>query len=187
MKSEFCRILKKIYNAFFIVFSTKIDVSIIILNHFNTLKSYKDSKYYKDFLTFFIYPLFISIFLVFVLNGRLNHQAIDTISIALSIFIPIMFSLLISIFSLNKNNIDSNRSYNIIIQFKDNVSFIILVSISLLVLISLYYINIFKFKVGLFSFLVIYLLLVIFLSLLMILKRWNYLLQKFLEELNPNE
>lgn len=89
-----------------------------------------------------------------------------------------MFSLLVAIFTINTDNIN-NRTRNLLINFKSNVSFIIIISLILLVVIGIYYlkINIFP-SLTLISGVIIYLLVLIFLTILMILKRWNYLLDK---------
>lgn len=189
---KFIDLFKKLFNKvnkyFFKIFSTKIDVFSVFNNHFDTLINFNNSKSsIKDFFTFFIFPFLLSFFFIFILNGRINENSINSISISLSIFIPILFSFLIGIFNLNKDDIKSNRHYKVLKQFKSNISFGILISLILLLIIWFRYLNIkiFSFNLGLFSFLTLYLLIIIFLNFVMVLKRLIFIIDGKLDKLKP--
>ena len=181
---NFKKLYEKIHNNFFKIFSPKIDVFYVIGNHLDTLIKFNSSELsIKDFFTFFLFPFLTSFLLIFILNGRLNENSINSISISLSIFIPILFSFLIGIFNLNKDDVASNRHYEVLKQIKVNISFVILISLLILLIIWVKYLNIeiFTLNKGLFSFIVLSLLIILFLSFIMILKRLIFILDGKLE------
>lgn len=182
----FKKIVNKILKYFFKIFSHKIDVFFVFGDHFNTLIKFNTDEFsIKDFFTFIIFPFILSFIFIFIFKGRLNENSVNSISISLSIFIPILFSFLIGILSLNNDDLNSNRQLEVLKQFKNNISFGILISLILLIIIWFKYLNIelFSFNLGLFSFITLYLLIVIFLNFIMVLKRLIFIIDGKLNKL----
>jgi len=183
---------KKVFDIFnkylFKIFSSKINIFSEVRNHFDTLIKFNSNEFsYKDLFTFFIFPLILSLFSIFILHGKLNESSINSISISLSIFIPILFSFLISILSLNKEDLNSNRHYETLKQLKSNISFGILISLILLLIIWFKYLNIqiFSLNLGIFSFITVFLLIILFLNFIMVLKRLIFIIDGKLDNLKP--
>lgn len=177
--------LVKLKKYFFKIISSKIDVTNIIVGHLNTLKNYRDDSRLKDLLTFFAVPFVTTLILLFISEGRLNSPTAEAILIALTIFTPITFSLLVSVFSIDEKLLMKKRNLIVVKEFKNNISFIIilcLVSIFVIILKSLLGGNYFLVLVCL-NFIIIYLLLIVGLTILQILKRWNFIIEKKLDEL----
>ncbi|GLI12361.1 hypothetical protein MARBORIA2_14510 [Methanobrevibacter arboriphilus] len=196
---EFEKWIFKKYNKFkkwvFKYISSKIDITKILIDHIKTLKNNKTKRRIKDLFTFFIIPLIFALVIVILFNGRLSSDASNSILLALSIFAPIMFSLLISIYSINRKRLTKQRTHKIVKEFKNNVSFILvlcLLSLFFLIIDSLNLSISFLTGLGwlynlLYSIIIIYLLGVIGLTLLQVLKRWNELLDLMLEDIKPDE
>lgn len=182
------RICEEFKKYFFKIFSKKIDVSDIFTNHFLTLYDYRNNKISnKDIGTFVIFPCLVS-FIFVLMGGRLTDKSLDIISLSLSIFTPILFSLVIMIFSIDEKDIKNKRYYLIIRELTSNILFIIIISLIILVCIWIHYSikELLVLNLGLFSFTILFLLLILIFTLLMILKRLNKLLSRKLDKLKPD-
>ena len=186
---------KKFKNWVFKYISSKIDIYEILYGHYETLKSYKNNKRRKDLSTFFLIPLIFAIIIILLFGGKLDSEASNSILNALSIFTPIMFTLLVSIYNINRKRLVKMKVYMIIKEFKNNVSFIIVLSLICIFIIivsslklSIPFVNGFGWLYNLiYSLIIIYLLGIIGLTLLQVLKRWNSLLDAMLKEIKPHE
>ena len=189
----------------------KINIFKIVKDHINTLKDYNTQKTsISDILIFFLVPLITSIVLVsFRLTLKTNLYYLLITS--LSIFAALLFNLLLLMYDIVKNhkrNPSSNSpqqsgqhkggkvdlKLEFLKQIYTNISFEILVSVItvlLLVLDSAININqlatqggfakLFIYLYILLNFVIYFLLITFFLTLLMILKRFHILLNKEFE------
>ena len=81
--------------------NSKIDVKDIIRSHFKTLKNYQNGKYStKDILTFFVFPLIISILLT--MKSVVTKDGIPIILTVFSIFAALLFNFLILIMDIGR-------------------------------------------------------------------------------------
>lgn len=181
--------VKKIFSKFI---SSKVDVRKIVSEHYNTLYNYRKGdkkKDKKDIFTFFGIPFIISVILVFLSKGSLESSITDSILISLSIFTPILFSLLVAIYSINRERLKKKKVYKVIKEFKANVSFTIIISLITIFFTVIYSMNIWGdyYYLSVLSFIIIFLVGIIGLTLLQILKRWNYLLDETLREIEPEK
>ena len=169
------------------VISSKIDVTKIIVDHYHTLYNNKSGKKRKDLFTFFGIPIIVSAILIFLLNGKLNTDISNSLLMFLSIFTPILFSLLVAIYSINRKRLTKRKTHQIVKEFKSNISFLIIIS-----LVSIFLLVIYSMKLSendlylqILTFIIIFLFGVIGLTLLQVLKRWNVLLDRTLDEIEP--
>lgn len=153
--------------------SSKINIVRIIASHISTLKNL--NKLNKaDLWTFYIIPCAVSILLCVEIEISTGLE--NLLGVILSIFIGLFLNLLMLLISyVPPTNIDDNRKKLLIATKKEsfyNVSYIILICIiELLLLLIFTYVKEFKYITNIFSFMIYFLSIHIFLSLLMILKR----------------
>lgn len=165
--------------------SSKINIKNIIKEHIDTLRDFRNNQISKkDIITFFIFPLIISIYLI-KLDIVIEHDMITVLITAFSLLGGLLFNLLILLYNMlnstYKDNTQTKENSKMILlkEIYINVSFAILLSILLIILVI---------ALGLmpkqnilfmpFNFIVYYLLGVFTLTLLMILKRMYILLEK---------
>lgn len=118
----------------------KINVWMIIADHFKTLKEFRSNKTSaEDVLLFLIIPLLAALALVLLLDVRLDVNAINALITSLSVFSGLLFNLLLLIYDLlikeNSEEDPSTLRRMFLGQIYAHISFSILtavVSISLL-------------------------------------------------------
>lgn len=193
--------------------SEKIKISRIVKDHIETLYNNSNPsnkvRLYKniyispeDKFTFFILPFIISLLLV-IIGGFLNNTVSNALLIAMTILIPMLFSLLILIYNIGQKlrsdaEISPKQYHNrlkLLREIKSNISFTILISFTSLILLILWsslaegsYLSnwliipyggtIYKIIMTLINYYVIG---VVILTLLLVLKRFNRLLNDSLE------
>lgn len=184
----------------------KINPIDIVKEHIATLKNIGCNRLsVADLLLFFVFPVFMAMFFVNVIQLRIDSGAIEVLITVFSIFIALLFNLLLLIYDIvnkaelferNKESIEGKIN-NAELHFKNklrlvfikqvysNVSFCILISVILLIMLSLGFVlkeisaDIFKYRdqvSGLFSGIIYSLFVVFVLTLLMVLKRVHALL-----------
>jgi len=119
--------------------NTKINVKDIIYGHLKTLRNYQTGEYsIKDLLTFFIFPLIISILLT--LKSVVSKEGIQIILTVFSIFAGLLFNFLLLIMDIGRRvkrqgataTVDAkkqNATEELIRETYCNVSFSILASL----------------------------------------------------------
>ncbi len=153
--------------------SSKINIFRIITSHISTLKAL--NKLNKaDIWTFYIIPCVISILLC--LKIQITAGLENLLGVILSIFIGLFLNLLMLLISyVPPTDIDKEKKELLIATKKEsfyNVSYIILICIiELLLLLIFTYVKELGCIANIFSFMIYFLSIHIFLSLLMILKR----------------
>ncbi len=163
----------------------KINPKNIILDHISTLKDNKTQKTsFGDVFTFFILPLIIGGFLLFVLKIEITDYVINILITSLSIFAALLFNLLLLVYEIvngksNKTKIKSK----ILKEIYSNISFSIFSSILAVILLLLYsivftYVSEKQIFILTINFLIYYLTITFLLTLFMILKRIHILLSK---------
>ncbi len=181
------KMIKFLKNLLSKVISSKVDVSQIVIEHYSTLYNYRTDKKGKDIFTFFGIPLIVSIILVFFCKGTLDPSTNESILLSLTIFTPIMFSLLVAIYSVNRRRLADKRTHKIIKQFKSNVSFMMIISVIAIFFLIINSMHLWEnqWYSSILIFIILFLLGIIGLTFLLVLKRWNHLLDKTLDEIEP--
>ncbi|NJL53530.1 MAG: hypothetical protein HC930_17650 [Hydrococcus sp. SU_1_0] len=78
----------------------KIDITSIIREHLNTLKSNNTKRYHlPDIILFLVFPLFFSLLLVFF-NSLLSKDFANIMAASFSIFAGLLLNLLLILFDL---------------------------------------------------------------------------------------
>ncbi len=155
----------------------KINIKDIFKSHYKLLSK-------TDLCLFFGIPFLIScLFLYFNIN--LSSNSCSTLLAILSIAIPLLLNLLILLYNMIQNvytdsgfdDADKELKLESIKETSFNISFAILISFITLIIIGiLLFITIPNLFLGMFSFVVFWLLGIVLLTLLMILKRIFYLI-----------
>lgn len=82
----------------------KISIANIIKDHVRTLKNNKTKKIsYLDIVLFFLLPLTISSFIVYV-GMSLNDALVNALITSLSIFSALLFNLLLLVYDISEKN-----------------------------------------------------------------------------------
>ncbi len=161
----------------------KSNVKEILVEHMNTLRDYRTDKISpRDIFISFVIPLVVSVLAVPIL-GVTYHNQEGYVIISLSIFVSVLFNLMVFVSTKNiggsqlekeqKNEIHSNISYNILVAiFSAAILFLIVLVKSVapeIVLCSL-------------RLLTLYLLMNFFMTMLLILKRINKVAKRKLND-----
>jgi hypothetical protein len=181
-----------------------IDPSRIVSDHLKTLRSARNNAFYIPyFILFFVFPFIFSSLAIFF-GFCLDKDAVNLLITVFSIFIGLLFNLLLLVFdikhkvsdasrhSTNSLSKDTGKSLLQITQRVDsmleilkevyaNISFAILVSILDVFSLLLYFLNIKinqQIYLQLISWISYYLLLLFMLTMMMILKRVYYLVDR---------
>ena len=163
--------------------STKINPSIIVIDHFKTLRQNQIGKIlFDDILIFFLLPILLSLLLL-IFGQYLNDNLITIFVTSLSIFAALLFNLLLLIFDIvNKEDHKNDKSTLKIRYLKEiysNISYSILISIIAIIALLVAYIDIpltyLNFVLGFISYTLI---IQFLLTLFMVLKRVHILLSK---------
>ncbi|MFN6539343.1 MAG: hypothetical protein RM021_023735 [Nostoc sp. EkiNYC01] len=168
---------------------SKINVLEIVTNHLSTLKEYGASKNsLSDLFLFFLVPFIISLGVVF-LRIVLNKDLIGILINVFAIFAGLLFNLLVLVYDAASKAVKSSNSsqanslkLEILEQIYFNISFEILLSLLIVVMLSISI----MFNNGLansvFSVFVFFLVISFTLTFLMVLKRVNKLLSQEIEQ-----
>lgn len=169
----------------------RISILDIIKAHFRTLRSLNQSVgdksiYWRDIITFFALPIILS-YIFYILKLNLNSQVSNLIAI-ISIFGGFLFNLLAIIYSyIDKINVPTASiiKKKFANEINANISFCILLSIFIVLLLLAYSFFpashcgiLLTYASQLVEYLIYYLLILFFLTLLMVLSRVFTLLQK---------
>jgi hypothetical protein len=171
---------------------TKINVKRILGDHFETLKDYRTGRYsIMDLAVFLGIPLAASALLIWY-GYRLGDDLANILLTSLSIFSALLFNLLLLVYDVTiKEGGSETRSEmrrNLLKQTFANISFVILVAVSAVILILLVLIlepNALRLPHAMASFLIFYLVGVFVVHLLMILKRVHILLTEEFSSRGP--
>jgi len=169
----------------------RINISKIIYAHLKTLRRLDQNKnsesiYWKDTITFFIFPGLLSILLCY-LELNVKSQLANLIAI-ISIFGGFLFNLLAIIYSYT-DKINSSNSTPIqkifVKEINSNISFCILLSIFIVIVLLSYALIpehncalIMKYIIHIIEYIIYFLSILFFLTLLMVLSRIFILLEK---------
>ncbi|ADQ17091.1 hypothetical protein Lbys_1373 [Leadbetterella byssophila DSM 17132] len=166
-------------------FLNKIDISKILTTHFSTIKNTNTGKPDKDdVLTFIVMPLLISISLIYY-EIELNPEATNIIITSLSIFVGLMFNIIVLIFDIVKRDASRKVKNTVLKELLANISFAIILSVFSIIITLFTYISKPCVKVF-FTWLVYFLLCHFCITLLMILKRMYNIFDKELEEIEKS-
>ena len=186
----------------------KINIKSLIIEHYKTLytieydRSNKKEiihKDYKSILLLFVFPLLLSLIII-ILFRFVNQSFNNSLLTCLSILSPLMFGFFPIIYELTDNDKINPKSKKLIKEFKTNVLFTMILSFTTLAFIlfwtlisttvtfdSFQYflkentyliINIIK---SLYSILIYYLIICLGLHILMIIQRFNFLINEYIK------
>lgn len=171
---------------------SKINPTSIIKQHFNTLYDNRDEKIsIWDIVFFFILPL-IGSFILVLFEKELGTSS-DSLLVSLSIFTPLLLSLLVLIYEMGQKASDKFHSGTFYGDYHDqinklkeitaNISFSILLSIISIIVLVIYSLDLSKdiCYISVLNGLIYYFVGVFCLTLLMILKRTHKLISDSLE------
>jgi membrane-associated HD superfamily phosphohydrolase len=162
---------------------SKINFTIIIKDHWQTLRNYGDSKSsIGDFFLFVLFPLIFSGALVYF-KVTLNKDLVNTLVTALSVFAALLFNLLMLIYDIIKKGNDGDPEKQLksifLRQTYSNISYAILISFfTIIVLLTFFIFQENKIATSIISFISITLLSNFLLTGLMVLKRVHFTLRK---------
>jgi hypothetical protein len=152
----------------------KFDITEVVIDHFSTLRDYRNGKIsVQDITITLLAPLIVSI-LAIPFSGMTYHNQEGNIIIALSVFAALLFNLMILI--LDKNKKASELEQSQLNEIYYNISYCILVAlfdIALLLLLSIINTSSIVILLCIIRFLSFFLLLNFFLTMLLILKRMH--------------
>jgi hypothetical protein len=146
---------------------SKMNILGIIKDHFSTFKNYETKKSRPmDYIIFLIVPFLIGLFFVYIhpdLNGgNPNAGTTNALLICASVFTALMLNLLVLVYNLMQKNNNENKeddknkekdgdqvetddySEDFIKEIYYNISFSILTSMTLVILLAIYALNIFQ-------------------------------------------
>ncbi|GLI11119.1 hypothetical protein MARBORIA2_02090 [Methanobrevibacter arboriphilus] len=136
---------------------------------------------------FFIFPLLVSVILVLFTwnnnNFESNKQLMESLLISLTIFTPMMFSVLSIIYSMSQKKL-TLKGFRKLKEFKYNVLFVILISLVALFSCIIFILNICNFwlYIVILKTIIFYLLGNIGLTILMIIKRFDYIMDQIINK-----
>lgn len=161
---------------------TKIDISKILKNHFATLYNANTKRpAVDDYVTFFVVPVLVSITLV-CLDIYMSDSAINIVISSLSIFVGLLFNVIVLIFDLVKRDQTNNIKNIVIKQLISNIAYTIFISIiSILLLLFTFIDN--RITTIIFSSAAYFLLTNFLFTVLMILKRMFHLFHSEYDEI----
>lgn len=188
---------------------SKINVFDIVKDHVSTFKNYETNEYRPwDFIAFFGLTFVVSMIIVFF-QPSLGYGVPNALLTSASVFTALMLNLLVLIYNLmQKTNVEKNKEDNpddyssqFIKEIYYNISFSILISMTTVIFLIIYSLNLFKdgilinygvinFNINvtlLFTFIIYYLLSIFILTIFMILKRVHILLSEEFKESNEAE
>jgi hypothetical protein len=175
--------------------SSKINPIDIIKGHIKTLydNSTGDKSYWDVFFFLFL-PLIISLILVLYFQLYLGNETANTIILCLSVFTPLLFNLILIVYTMTQKEIDKYEKPNYVGDFNlrmrrleeinSNVSFCILIALTTILFLLVYTLTFSKditlYKV-VFNIVMYYLAGLTLLTLLMVLNRIYFLISNLFD------
>lgn len=155
----------------------KISLTDIIKEHLNTFKKSDGHFLVVDLRIFLIIPIVLTVLIMFVLK-EVPENFVNSLLTTFSILTPLLFGLLPMTFSLIENNYVSSNGYELVNEFKANVLFTILLSLVLIGILLIWFLNT-NLKVY-WDILISLLSIEILLHLFLILNRFNILINEYI-------
>jgi O-antigen/teichoic acid export membrane protein len=164
----------------------KINLGKIISHHFATIKNANTGKPDKDdFFTFLLFPIIISSTLIYF-KIYLKSDATNIIISTLSIFVGLMFNIIVLIFDIIKRDASQKVKNVVLKELLSNISFAIFVSIlSIIITLFTYSTNICV-KI-IFTWIAYFFLALFLVTLLMILKRMYNIFENEIDSLEKGQ
>ena len=161
----------------------KINVLKIIQAHLLTLVDARTKKSgYDDWITFFIIPLLFAMG-IFQFQLPLGYNAITIIITSLSIFVGLLFNMVILVFDILKRDATKEIKNSLLKQILANISFTIILSIFIIGLSLLALLKNYPTIKVITDFVIYFFLAFFFLTLTMILKRMYVLFENEMKEM----
>lgn len=129
--------MQKLFSS---LITEKINPKWIIKHHLESLVDGRGKKHRKDYITFFVLPIFPAI-LIKCLGATLDKDMVDIINTGLALFAGLFLSVSIQLISIDNSKLQSDVAKRIRMQTVYNIAFLILVA---LVSIVLSYISLFE-------------------------------------------
>jgi hypothetical protein len=162
----------------------KINIGTIVKKHIGTLVNANTGKSgTNDIITFIVIPVAVALALC-LLKIELCNDVINIIIVSLSIFVGLLFNLIILIFDIVKNN-RTNKTKNLLLeQILVNIAFTVLLSLAAIIATIFTYIRHHMYFKLVMTGIVYYLLTLFIVTLLMILKRMYTIFDNEMTEIN---
>lgn len=179
----------------------KINFYVIIADHINSLRNYDTKKLNKwEVFSFFVFPLFISLLIVFLFNTPITREITNILITSYSVFSALLFNLLILIYEIIRKGKENEELTNheekdatsikpaklkhkemmadFLREIFSNISFCILICVLSIVILLITLIQFSCLIVfTLLSILIYYMIIIFIFTLLMVLKRVHILLK----------
>ena len=160
----------------------KVNVGKIISHHLGTIKNTNTGKPDKDdIFTFFFLPFLVASVLIYF-NIELKTDATNIIIATLSIFVGLMFNIIVLIFDIVKRDASQKIKNEVLKQLLSNISFAIVLSIFAIIITLFTYSSNFILKIT-FTWITYFCLGLFLVTLLMILKRMYNVFKNEIDEL----
>lgn len=160
----------------------KINITQILKSHFATLQNDNSKKAdFDDYLTFLIVPIIVASGLLHY-DIQLNDTAVNIVITTLSIFVGLLFNVIVLIFDIIKRDASQSIKNTILKQLLANVAFTILLSIITILVTLITYFESAIIKV-MATWVVCFSLTIFLLTVLMVLKRMYLLFKQEIDEI----
>jgi hypothetical protein len=164
-------------------FIDKINIGVIVKKHLKTLvNANTDKAGTSDIITFLIFPIIVSIVLSY-LHVELSDTVINIIIVSLSIFVGLLFNLIILIFDIVKGNTKNKIKNEILEQLLVNIAFTVLLSIVAIVFTLFTFVQHHMYIKLVFTGIVYFMLTLFLATILMILKRMYILFENEIKDI----
>ena len=163
----------------------KLSLDDIIKEHMNTFRKSDGRFLVVDSVIFFIIPIALTILIFLFVFKEMPEKFVDSLLIAFSILTPLLFGLLPMSFSLIDNEHVSSKGFELVNEFKANVLFTILLSLTLVLILLMWFLTV-NWK-GLLDIVICWLSIEVLFHLFLILNRFNILINEYIKLRNRHK
>lgn len=156
----------------------KISLNNIIEEHLNTFRKSDGCFLVVDLMIFLVVPIVLTIILFTFVLKEMPENFINSLLTSFSILTPLLFGLLPMSFNLIDNKFVSSNGYNLVNEFKANVLFTILLSLTLILVLLVWFLTV-NWKLYC-DIIICWLFIVIMFHLFLILNRFNILINEYI-------
>lgn len=163
----------------------KISLVDIIKEHLDTFRKSDGGFLVVDSMIFFIIPIVFTILIFMFVLKEMPEKFVDSLLMAFSILTPLLFGLLPMSFSLIDNDYVSSKGFELVNEFKANVLFTILLSLTLVLILLMGYLTV-SWK-WLLDFVICWISIEVLFHLFLILNRFNDLIKEYIKLRNRHK
>lgn len=156
----------------------KISLNDIIKEHLNTFRKSDGSFLVVDLMIFLGIPIVLTIIIFMFVLKEIPENFINSLLTSFSILTPLLFGLLPMVFTLIDNDFVSTNGFKLVNEFKANVLFTILLSLTLILILLLWFLTV-NWKIYC-DIIICWLFIEIMIHLFLILNRFNILINEYI-------